>query len=70
MTPDEQVVAAMGEKFSEFQKLALMCQEQPATRPYVEGQMKRLLEGMTPENRIALRKALMAAGAYARRRRR
>jgi hypothetical protein len=59
---DNRVKAAMGDKFVEFQKLARMVAEQPATRAYAESQMERLLMEMTPAQRIELRAALRQAG--------
>lgn len=67
MTPaDLRVKTALGARFEEFQKLARMAVEQPATRPYVESQMARLLGDMSDAQRVELREALRAAGAYKR----
>lgn len=60
---DERVTKALGTKFEQFQKLALMVKEQPATRRYAESQMARMLEAMSPTERLELRQALLAAGA-------
>lgn len=55
---DQAVVEAMGSRFAEIQKLAAMAKEQPATLRYAEGQIAKILETMTPAERLALRKAL------------
>lgn len=59
---DLNVIAAMGDKFAQLQVLAKMVAEQPATRAYAESQMARILESMTPEERVRLRESLRAAG--------
>lgn len=54
------VTAALGAEFEKFQALARMVAEQPATRPYAEREMARLLEAMPEDRRIAIRAALLA----------
>lgn len=61
---DQRVVAALGTKFEQFRKLALMVAEQPASRPYAEAEMGRLLATMTDGERLELQRSLLAAGAY------
>jgi hypothetical protein len=60
---DARIVALLGPEFTEFQKLALLVKEQPATRPWASAQMAKLLEAMPPAQRLALRQALRDAGA-------
>lgn len=64
---DARIIKFLGPRFAEFQKLALMVKEQPATRAYAESQMKRMLEEMLEAERDGLRQALKDAGAYGRR---
>lgn len=59
---DQRIVDALGSKFEQFQKLALMAKEQPATRKFAEAEMARLLNTMSQAERVELHKALLAAG--------
>ncbi len=59
---DGAVIRAMGTNFERFQKLAALAKEQPATRGWAEAEMARILNAMSPNERITLRKALIDAG--------
>lgn len=59
---DARVVAAMGDKFAQFQAIARKAyRADPATRQAAEREMAALLETMSPVERVDLRRALIAA---------
>lgn len=58
---DQRVVRAMGPNFEDFRRLALRAFENPAERQTVEREMTAILERLTPQERVELRAALMAA---------
>ena len=61
---DQRVVAAMGSRFAQLQRLAIKAKTHPHTRAHIEREMGVILLGMTPEERTELRRALIEAGAY------
>jgi hypothetical protein len=59
---DLAVIAAMGDKYREFLSYARLAYHNPETRLYAEAKMAKLLETLTPGQRLALRQALREAG--------
>jgi hypothetical protein len=67
MMADAAIAALLGPDFPKFQKLALMVKEQPATRPFAEQEMRKVLEAWPIPRRKALGAALIRAGKMKRR---
>jgi len=60
---DAAVAAAMGDRYEELRKLALLAKENPNSRRTAEVKMAAILDKMTTPERVWLRKALAVAGA-------
>ena len=65
---DLRVRKALGVMFDQFQKLAVQATEGPEARKLAEKEMAVLLGTFTTAERVELRKALLAVGAFAHQR--
>ena len=61
---DDAVIRALGPAFDELQRLARAAYENPADRPECEVEMGKILRRFAPAQLAAVRRALLAAGAY------
>ena len=61
---DDAVVKALGPAFADLQRLARAAYEDPSSRAECEVEMGKILRRFSPKQLAAVRRALLAAGAY------